>query len=83
AIGSALAMNWLSVTAGLVGKSVTGQVPLWLSVAVVLGAIPGAQLGALVNRRISRDYLRYLFVALMAVIVVRMWLEVLNRLGVV
>ena len=83
AMGSNLAITWFGVMAGFIGKAVTGQVPLWLSVAVVLGAVPGAQLGALVNRRISRNYLRYLFVALLAVIVVRMWLEVLTRLGVV
>jgi len=82
AMGSTLVMTWFGVVAGFIGKAATGQVPLWLSVAVVLGAVPGAQLGALINHRIPRAYLRYLFIALLAVIVVRMWLEVLSRVGV-
>ncbi len=82
AMGSTLVMTWLGVIAGFIGKAATGQVPLWLSVVAVMGAVPGAQLGALANRRIPRVYLRYLFVALLLVVTVSMWLRVLTRMGV-
>ena len=83
AIGSSLAMTWFAVMAGFIGKVVTGQVPLWLSVAVVLGAVPGAQVGAIVNRHIPGTYLRYLLVGLLVFIAVLIWLETLFRAGVV
>ena len=83
AISNTLAMSWFGVSAGFIGKAVTGQVPLWLSVAVVLGAVPGAQLGAWLNRRISGAYLRYVLVVLLVVIAVRIWLETLTKAGVV
>ena len=81
-MGSALAITWFGAMAGFLGKATTGQVPLWVSAAVVLGAVPGAQLGALVNHHIRGPHLRYLFIAVVAVVAVRMWLEVLARMGV-
>ena len=82
AIGSNLAVTWFAVMAGFVGKAATGQVPLGLSVAVLLGTIPGAQVGAALNHHLPARYLRYLFVALLVVIAVRIWLEVLARAGI-
>ncbi|MBI2171682.1 MAG: sulfite exporter TauE/SafE family protein [Chloroflexi bacterium] len=83
AIASALAMSWFGAMAGSLGKVATGQVPLLLSVVVVVGAIPGAQLGALVNGRLSRRFLRYLYAVLLVLIALSMWWEVLRSIGVV
>src|SRR4029434_6104970 len=57
-IGSSLAITALAATAGVAGKIVTGQVPLMPTLAVVLGAVPGAQVGAMVSRRLSGSNLR-------------------------
>ncbi len=83
AIGSSLALGWFGTIGGFMGKLVTHQVPLWLSVAVALGAVPGAQVGARLTRRVSGSHLRYLLVGLLVIISVRIWLEVVARVGLV
>src|SRR5919108_76922 len=52
-IGSSLAITALAATAGVLGKVGTGQVPLSPTLAVVVGAVPRAQLGGLASRRAS------------------------------
>jgi len=79
AIASSLAMSWFGAMAGFLGKAVTGQVPLWLSVVVILGAVPGAQIGAVINRHVPRSYLRYAFASMLVIISVSIWVEVLAR----
>ena len=79
-IGSSLAITALAATAGVAGKMVTGQVPLAPSLAVVLGAVPGAQLGAVLSRRLSPAGLkRVLFIVVMGS-AVRVWWDLLGRL---
>ncbi|MBI4592710.1 MAG: sulfite exporter TauE/SafE family protein [Candidatus Rokubacteria bacterium] len=78
-IGSSLAITALAATAGVLGKLVTGQVPLAPALVVSLGALPGAQLGAAVSRRLPP---RSLKLALFLVIVatgLRVWADVLTR----
>jgi uncharacterized protein len=79
-IGSSLAITALAATAGVAGKLVTGQVALAPSLAVVLGAVPGAQLGAVLSRRLSPAGLkRVLFIVVMGS-ALRVWWDVLGRL---
>ncbi len=78
-IGSSLAITAVAATAGLAGKLVTGQVPLLPAVAVVLGALPGAQLGAVVSRRLPGRWLKYVMVAVTAAAALRVWLDILAR----
>jgi uncharacterized membrane protein YfcA len=79
-IGSSLAITALAATAGLVGKIATGQVPLVPSLAVVLGAIPGARLGATTSRRLSPTGLkRVLFIVVLGS-ALRVWWDLLGRL---
>ena len=78
AIGSSLGIILFSATAGLAGKLATSQVPLLLAVALVGGAIPGAQLGALVSRRMRPRVLRYLLVAIIIAASARIWVDVLD-----
>ena len=51
ALGSTLAIGLFSATAGLIGKAATGQVPFYMSIALLAGAIPTARLGGIVGKK--------------------------------
>lgn len=57
-LGSNLAIVALASFSGFLGKLVTHQIPLELGVALVLGAIPGAQLGGALSQRTPTPLLR-------------------------
>jgi uncharacterized membrane protein YfcA len=78
-IGSSLAITAVAATAGVAGKLATGQVPLEPTMAVVLGAVPGAQLGALVSRRLSGTALRVVLFVVILASAVRVWWDLLGR----
>lgn len=80
ALGSSLGIVFCSALAGLVGKLGTGQVDLPLALVLVVGAIPGAQLGGLVSGRVRPDHLRQLLAVLIALAAMRMWSEVITTL---
>jgi uncharacterized membrane protein YfcA len=80
AIGSSLAITLWTAVAGFLGKLVTGQIPFTPSAALVLGAIPGAQIGERVSRRAGLRTLRGLLSAITAGVALRMWVEVLRQL---
>ncbi|MDA8146808.1 MAG: sulfite exporter TauE/SafE family protein [Thermaerobacter sp.] len=72
AIGSSLAMVLLSGAAGMAGKAFTHQVPWLLAGALVVGAMPGAQLGAMGSKRLSPRRLRTILAVVIALIGVKM-----------
>jgi uncharacterized protein len=76
-IGSSLAITALAATAGVVGKIATGQVPVAPTAAVVLGAVPGAQIGALVSRRLSGTGLRRALFIVTLGSALRVWWDLL------
>jgi len=76
-IGSSLAITALAATAGVAGKVITGQVPLSPTLAVIVGAVPGAQLGALVSRRLSGAGLRRVLFLIVLGSAVRVWWDLL------
>lgn len=78
-IGSSLAITALAATAGVVGKLVTGQVPLGPALVVALGAVPGAQLGAMVSRRVPPLGLRIALGLVILATAVRIWWDLLAR----
>jgi uncharacterized protein len=78
-IGTSLAMTGLSASLGFLGKTVTGQIPLWPAAAVVLGSLTGAPLGARVSRRAPVGVLRIVLATLIAAVTVRVWLDVASR----
>jgi len=80
-IGSSLAITALAATAGVIGKLVTGQVPVAPTAAVVLGAVPGAQIGALLSRRLSGSGLRRTLFLVTLVSAVRVWWDLLSPGG--
>ena len=78
-IGTSLAITALAASAGFVGKLVTAQIPLAPTLAVVAGAIPGAQLGAAVSQRMPPLWLRVALFVLVALIAVMVWSDLLSR----
>ncbi len=78
-IGSSLAITALAASAGFVGKLVTGQIPFGPALAVVLGAVPGAQLGAAVSRRMPPFVLRAALFVFVVLTAIRVWADVFSR----
>lgn len=76
-IGSALGIVLLGAMAGSVGKISTGQVIYWLAGAAVIGALPGAQVGGLVSRRLQTGNLRRVLVVVLAAVAAKMWYDLL------
>jgi uncharacterized membrane protein YfcA len=72
ALGSNLGIVFCAALAGLVGKWSTGQIPLWPALALVLGALPGAQLGGMVSRRVRPRWLRGLLAGIILAAAVKM-----------
>jgi len=77
-IGSSLAITALSSSMGVVGKLVTDQIPYESALVVAIGAVPGAQLGAALSRRLSGSQLRLALGLIIVVIAVRVWWDVLT-----
>jgi uncharacterized membrane protein YfcA len=78
AIGSSLAITAMSAVTGFVGKAMTGQIPWGPAAVVVLGALPGAQLGAFVSRRLSGERLRRVLFVIVLLTAVRVWWDVFH-----
>jgi uncharacterized membrane protein YfcA len=72
ALGSNLGIVFCAALAGLVGKWSTGQIPFWPALALVLGALPGAQLGGMVSRRVRPRWLRGLLACIILAAAVKM-----------
>jgi len=77
-IGSALAIHVLNGFAGFMGKLITGQVPLLLTVAVLIGAGLGAFAGEKCHGRVSPAVLRYAYAGVIAVVAIRIWSTLLG-----
>ncbi len=80
AIANSLAMTFFAVLAGLIGKLLTGQVPLWFSIFAVVGALPGAKFGTYINSKLSSKNLHWGFILLLMIISMRIWLDVYLRI---
>ena len=78
-IGSSLAITAMAALAGVVGKFVTGQIPLLPAFVVALGALPGARLGAALSRRMSGTALKLALFVIILITGVRVWWDVLWR----
>ena len=77
-IGSSLAITALAASAGYAGKLVTAQIPLAPTLAVVLGAIPGAQLGAMVSRRVPPFALKAALFVFVVLTAIKVWSDLLR-----
>ncbi len=79
AVGTTLAIVAASGITGAIGKAVGGQVDWFLALALIVGALPGAYLGARFNRRLPVTVLTRLFGAVIALIAVKMWWDLVGR----
>jgi len=78
AVGSSLAIALLGATTGVAGKLITGQIAGWPALALVAGALPAAQLGAAASTRLKSAQLRIILAMIIAVVAIKMWLEILR-----
>jgi uncharacterized protein len=78
AMATVLAVAFPTSAAALAGKVATGQVPLVPALAIVVGAIPGAQLGSLLSARLSARVLRMLYGALVLMVAFGLWYDVFH-----
>ena len=77
-IGTSLWIVVASSIAGLLGKAVTGQVDWPLALALLAGALPAGLLGAVVSRRTHPSRLATVLGLMIALVAVRMWVDVLG-----
>jgi hypothetical protein len=82
-IGSTVGIVAISSGAGLLGKALTDQVDWLLAAALVVGALPGGRVGALVSRRTSPHRLGLVLGLVILAVAIRMWLDIANQVGVV
>lgn len=75
-IGSSLAITVWTASAGLLGKLVTAQIPFGPAAVLVLGAMPGVAIGEWASRRTRVRTLRGLLTILIALVAVRVWIDV-------
>jgi hypothetical protein len=80
-IGTSLAITAMSAVTGFAGKLITGQIPWGPAVFVALGAVPGAQLGALASRRLSGEWLRRSLLVVVLLTALRVWWDLLAGQG--
>lgn len=80
AVGSSLAIVALGGLGGMIGKAASHQVTWMYALALVVGALPGAHLGAATSRRLSPDTLARILGILLAFVAVQMWFDFLARL---
>ena len=78
ALGTVLAVGFPTSLAASIGKIATGQVPLALTLLVVVGAIIGAQAGSWLSARTPPRVLRWLYGALVSTIAVGLWFDIFN-----
>jgi hypothetical protein len=80
AVGSSLAIVALGGVGGMIGKAASHQVTWMFALALIVGALPGAHLGAAMSRRLSPDTLARILGLLLAFVAVQMWLQLVARL---
>jgi uncharacterized membrane protein YfcA len=78
AISASLGIVVLSGVAGMVGKAATGQIEWLPAIALVVGALPGARLGASLSRRMHTEALSLVLAILIGLVAARMWWEILG-----
>ncbi|MBI5508252.1 MAG: sulfite exporter TauE/SafE family protein [Deltaproteobacteria bacterium] len=75
-VGSNLAIAFLASFAGFAGKAATHQIPFLLAACLVLGAVPGAQLGGLLSHKVKAAWLRRGLAVVVAVAALRILADV-------
>jgi len=81
ALGSSVAISFLSALAGFVGKWGTGQIPFMMALILVGGAVLGAQAGGRLSKRLKTASLRSILSVLIAFTALKMWFELNPMMG--
>lgn len=76
AIGSNLAIVFLSSLAAFMGKAFTGQIVWYLALPIIVTVIPAAHLGSLVSRRVPIARLRMILAFCIALAAIRIGISV-------
>jgi uncharacterized protein len=79
AIGTGLVIGIASSAAVLLGRAGTAQIPVAMSVILVIGVIAGAQLGSAMSQRTPRPVLRGILSVLIAATAAKIGYELLRR----
>lgn len=77
-IGSTLGIVFLGAITGTIGKMATGQIIWPYAIALVVGTVPGAQLGGNVSKKVNTKYLRLAIAVIIAITGLRMWYQVMT-----
>lgn len=77
-IGSTLGIVFLGAVTGTIGKMATGQIIWPYALALVLGTVPGAQVGGTASKKVNTKYLRLLIAIIIGITGLRMWYQVLS-----
>jgi hypothetical protein len=72
-IGSTLGIVFLGAIAGTIGKMATGQIMWPAAIALVVGTVPGAQVGGSVSKKVGTKYLRMIIAVIIAITGLKMW----------
>jgi hypothetical protein len=77
-IGSTLGIVPFGAVTGTIGKMATGQIIWPYAIALVIGTIPGAQLGSRVSKIVNTKHLRLAIAIIIAITGLRMWYQILS-----
>ncbi len=77
-IGSTLGIVFLGAIMGSIGKMATGQIIWTYAAALVIGTVPGAQVGGKVSKKVNTKYLRLAIAVIIAITGLRMWYQILT-----
>ncbi len=78
-IGSTLGIVFLGAIAGTAGKMATGQIIWPAALALVLGTVPGAQLGGNISKKMNTKYLRIIIAVIIAITGLKMWSQLIGQ----
>lgn len=81
AVTTSLAIASIAATAAVIEKSATGQVPFVLVGWGCVGVVPAVYLGTLVSHRWPVDRLRWILFAIVVILGLRVWIDVLAMLA--
>jgi uncharacterized membrane protein YfcA len=76
-VGSSLGVIFIGAIAGSIGKILTMQVPWAYLLPVIAGSLPAVFLGAHVSRQLPAVYIRCALLAVVFVILVKTWADIL------
>jgi len=81
ALGSSVAITFLSALAGFIGKWGSGQIPFVMAIILVAGALIGAQVGGRLSKQLPTVSLRTILSVLIAFTALKMWFELSPVVG--